>query len=262
MHKRHKNGHKKPKPYTKAQLLSSLPFSADSQRQRQPIEVAPNLQWEKLKESFRINWIFHLVLLLCMYTLSRAPGNKSSTIGLTISAFVVMAYGLVVHWLSHHIEVRPWLNTYDNWFTRNKWIKQCINWGCDFIEFHSTTHHDSAINKQPTNIAYEFINNALTQGLLVIVLKYVLSLVDNKVLILWALFYASVHNINYLYVKPLTHQEHHQDALTNYGIDFMDVIFGTKYDWTHLENHNHASINLIILTGLIYAGCMWKGKSP
>ena len=38
---------------------------------------------------------------------------------------------------------------------------------------------------------------------------------------------------------------------TNYGIDIYDIIFGTKYHWDDLENYNHYSINIVIITGLI-----------
>ena len=38
---------------------------------------------------------------------------------------------------------------------------------------------------------------------------------------------------------------------TNYGIDIWDILIGSKYDWTHIENHNNTIINLIVITTII-----------
>ena len=119
------------------------------------------------------------------------------------------------------------------------------------MEFHANTHHDTDINKQYKNIAIEFLNNMATQGVLLLIVKYFLNILDNRVILLWAFFYATVHNINYLYVKPSTHKEHHIDDKTNYGIDIWDIIIGSKYDWTNIETHNHTAINLIVITAVI-----------
>ena len=80
---------------------------------------------------------------------------------------------------------------------------------------------------------------------------YLLNLIDNRVVFLWAFFYATVHNINYIIVKPITHKEHHINDKTNYGIDIWDIIVGSKYDWNNIETHNHTAINLIIITAVI-----------
>ena len=77
---------------------------------------------------------------------------------------------------------------------------------------------------------------------------------NNSILMLWALFYATVHNINYNLTHPIEHKNHHMDAKTNYGIDIVDIILNTKYNTiyhpekTTFEDHNHASINIILIT--------------
>jgi hypothetical protein len=71
---------------------------------------------------------------------------------------------------------------------------------------------------------------------------------------LWALFYATVHNINYNITHPIEHKNHHIDPQTNYGIDIVDIILNTKYNTTNsskpisIEDHNHAAINIILIT--------------
>jgi sterol desaturase/sphingolipid hydroxylase (fatty acid hydroxylase superfamily) len=86
------------------------------------------------------------------------------------------------------------------------------------------------------------------QGLGVV---FIIKLIDIRVLLLWAFMYATVHNINYLYVKPTTHKDHHVNHHTNYGLDFVDILLNTKYDYNDVEQHNHAAINLILITYVI-----------
>ena len=107
------------------------------------------------------------------------------------------------------------------------------------------THHDKGVNKTIMNITYEFLNNVVMQGLGFILL---IKMIDTRVFILWAFMYASIHNINYLFINPSTHQDHHINNHTNYGIDYCDILFNTKTDWNDVEIHNHGSINLLIIT--------------
>ena len=121
-----------------------------------------------------------------------------------------------------------------------------------FLEFHPKTHHNSNINTQFKNIIFEFINNLFTQGFFLIIIIKVIKYINIKIVILWAFFYATIHNINFLFIKPTTHRDHHLDNTTNYGLDIYDIIFGTKYNWGDIENYNHGVINMIIITIIIY----------
>jgi hypothetical protein len=219
--------------------------------------IDPAIQLKAIQISLKQNWFFYIVLLCCIYAFTQCRYNKSSFVWATVSVVVVSFYGYLVHFYSHYMKLKltEFYNTYNNIFTRNKYIDWFIRQFIDFGEFHAKTHHDSDINKQVQNVIYEFVNNAITQGLSLIVLKKLLDLIDNRVIVLWALFYATVHNFNYYFVKPITHKEHHLDDRTNYGIDIWDIIVGSKYDWTHIESHNHAAINLGVLTAIIMYVC-------
>jgi len=63
--------------------------------------------------------------------------------------------------------------------------------------------------------------------------------------------YASGHIINYSFIEPSTHRDHHMNEKTNYGLDLYDIIFGSKFNWNDIENYNHVAINTIIFTSLI-----------
>ena len=122
---------------------------------------------------------------------------------------------------------------------------------CNFLDFHSTTHHNSEINSSWKNIIYEFINNICTQGLFFVIMVWFIKKVDIRICILWAFLYATIHNINYRIKPPKTHIQHHLDDQVNYGIDIWDIILNTKSDKMYIENHNHGAINLMVLTLLL-----------
>jgi sterol desaturase/sphingolipid hydroxylase (fatty acid hydroxylase superfamily) len=90
----------------------------------------------------------------------------------------------------------------------------------------------------------------MTQGLFLYLLIYFTSKLNKHVILLWAFLYASVHNINYLYVKPQTHENHHKNEYSSYGLDIWDIALGTNID-TKIEDYNHMAINLILLTLVI-----------
>jgi hypothetical protein len=205
-------------------------------------------------KSIKQNYIFYITILLCLYVFTKCSHNKSNFIYGIGSMIFITFYGYLIHYLSHFMgnTVSEIYKSYDNIFTRNKYFDWFAKHLIYFGEFHSRVHHDTSINKTYKNIALEIINNFITQGWAIIVIKYGLNLVDNRVILLWALYYATVHNINYNMIHPLTHKQHHMNNKTNYGIDIWDIIIGSKYDWDEVETHNHTSINLILITAVIY----------
>jgi hypothetical protein len=201
-------------------------------------------------QSIKQNYIFYFTLIACFFAFS----FKQRKLVMVIFSFIFITfYGHFVHMVSHDFNtiMSDTYKTFDNVFTRNKYLNWLIIKVINISEFHAKTHHDSEINKTKTNIIFEFLNNIISQGGLLIILKYFFNLIDNRIILLWALFYATVHNINYNIESPITHRQHHINDKTNYGIDIWDIIMETKYDYETIETHNHASINLILITGLI-----------
>jgi len=225
----------------------------EEEKKKCTFKIDSTVQIDAFYKSIKQNYIFYIVLISCLYAFTKCNYNKSSFTLTILSIGFITGYGYIMHYLSHYLNttMSEIYSTYDNVFTRNKYIDWLMRKYIYFMEFHDTTHHDTEINKKPTNIALEFLNNLATQGVLLIILKYVLNFIDNRVVFLWAFFYATVHNINYIIVKPSTHKEHHINDKTNYGIDIWDIIVGSKYDWNNIETHNHAAINLIVITAVI-----------
>ena len=204
-----------------------------------------------LVESLSKNITFYGISLYCLYLLSEKRICSMKFVQCIVSWIFICLFGYFIHLISHQVNLRDFYNQKDNLFTRNKYINKYANILLDIYDFHDKIHHDIEINKQPLNIFYEFTMNVYTQGIGLIVFIETLKLIDYRVIVLWAFLYATVHNINYLYLSPSTHRDHHKDSSTNYGIDTLDILFKTKYDVSDIEDLNHASINLLIITHII-----------
>lgn len=223
-------------------------------RQKSPVLPKINvdglnrLQLSALWKSIYGNYVFFIALFFCLYKFKQNTKYDASYLILFLSFIFASIQGYFSHYVSHHINFTDFYNTCDNILTRNKYVDGCLRSCVDFLDFHDKIHHDTDINKQTQNICYEFLNNVYMQGLGVVL---IIKLIDIRVLLLWAFMYAAVHNINYLYVKPTTHKDHHVNHHTNYGLDFVDILLNTKYDYNDVEQHNHAAINLILITYVI-----------
>ena len=213
-------------------------------------------QMEALKQNFKKNILFYFVVVLSCFIFTKY-NRKEDTIfiqtiyffKLIITFIICMMCGHTIHWVSHNINTLNYLNNCDNLLTRNKYINGIATFMCKIMDFHSVTHHDTSINKRFKNVLFEFLNNFLVQS--VFIVWFIQNILEFKIVLLWGLLYATLHNINYLFIKPTIHRDHHMKPTTNYGIDITDILFNTKYDWNDIENYNHYSINVVIFTFLM-----------
>jgi len=102
----------------------------------------------------------------------------------------------------------------------------------------------------------------------IIIFKYILPFdllyIDEWTVILYYLFYTSVHHINYGILKVNNvHKIHHETKIKNMGPDICDIIFNTKYKIElELENTDHYIPNIIISTIIIkIMQCLWYNKN-
>lgn len=204
-----------------------------------------------LYQHFIKNIPYYIVLIYCLYLLSDKSFYSFKFILCVFSWIFIGILGYFTHVIAHTVDLRKIYNSFDNVFTRNPYFNKGVNMFLKIYEFHGETHHDLDVNKQTYNIFYEFITNIYTQGLAFILFVEFVKLVNYKVVLLWCFMYATIHNINYNIIHPSVHRDHHIDCHTNYGIDVMDILFNTKYDKKDIENFNHVSINLLILTSII-----------
>jgi len=211
-------------------------------------KIDSNVQTDILKKHFKINYIFYIVILICLYVLSKSPNNTKSFLRILISFIIIIFWGYTAHVFSHQVSFTKMYDRNSIIFKSIPFLDICIRKIIYIFDFHDIIHHDTKINKEYKNMLLEGINNFFIQGFIVVVVGTLYNYLDWRIFMFWGLFYASIHIINYSYVMPTTHKYHHKDKNTNYGIDLIDIIMGTKYDWNDLEDYNHYSINAIILT--------------
>ena len=207
------------------------------------------------KNSITKNKWFYATLFVCfsMFKLQDIISSNQSTSYFTFafSFIFILVFGHIIHRLSHNVNFTEIYNAHKKGNVNNH-VDFILTKMCNLLDFHRTTHHDSDVNKKPINIFYEFMNNFLTQGgILVIFIWFCNNCIDMRIILLWAFMYATAHNINYMFLKPTVHRDHHLHEDTNYGLDIADIIFDTKYNLNDIEDHNHISINLIIITLII-----------
>jgi len=207
--------------------------------------------YRMLYKHFLKNIPFYIVLGYCLYLISGKSFCSFNYLRCIFSWIFIGILGYFTHVISHNVDLRKIYNMFDNVFTRNEYYNKAIDAILKVYEFHDESHHNLEINKEPLNIFYEFVTNIYTQGIWFILLVEFVKLIDTKVVLLWCFMYATIHNINYNILHPSVHRDHHKDCHTNYGIDVMDILFNTKYDKEDIENFNHVSINLLILTLII-----------
>lgn len=203
-----------------------------------------------LKKYLKINYIFYISLLIILILYSHKNKNFFSNF---FSLLIVMIIGYFIHYLSHNYLFEERLNHFiDNSFVySNENFKNKLKKTINFFDFHSNIHHNTDINKKLKYQIYEFLQNIFFEGFIPFLFIIIARNLQPKIFILWGLFYATVHLINYNIIKPKVHEQHHINSKTNYGIELMDIIFNSKFDDT-IENHNHATINLIILFLIFY----------
>ena len=84
---------------------------------------------------------------------------------------------------------------------------------------------------------------------------YGTTFVDPWVVLLFVLFYSSVHNVNYaIFRVNNVHNLHHRHIHTNIGPDVCDIFFNSKHQSnTEVENTNHYIPNIILGTIVVLA---------
>jgi hypothetical protein len=198
------------------------------------------------------NYPFYIITIICIFILSRKSTNKRNYLVMLLSLVYIAFAGYFIHIISHNIHYTEMYDNHPVIYKNVAVLDKCIRGFTWFLDFHHISHHNSEINKQPKYQLLEAINNFVMQGAIGVCAGTLYNMMDWRMFIFWGVFYASFHIINYTYCEPAVHSHHHQDINSNYGIDIFDILMGTKHDWTDVENYNHYSFNMIIITVLFY----------
>lgn len=181
-----------------------------------------------IKKCLELNkWFFSSIVIMTLI-FGYVSNDYIRTILTTIIIFI---WAYTTHILAHMIQPLKW--------------------------FHSFHHDDRTSHTWYGELIETLVNIFGSGGLTILFLNIFLEIItgykllNNYVIFLFSFFYASYHMINYHILKVSTHVNHHKEVKTNYGPDIMDIIFNTKHkEDTEIENMNHGTINIIILTVL------------
>lgn len=173
-----------------------------------------------IKTSLQTNYLSWIVILLSIVLVSH-PFITSGFI--TFFSLLLAAY--FIHKLSH----------------------DCINLFTILHHYHHA--HDNFFSH------FSQIILELLLGMIYIPLCYCLgnTYLDIWSVLLFTLFYSTIHNFNYGYLRVNNvHFLHHIDMYTNFGPDICDIAFHTKNPKnTDVENTQHYIPNIITITVLI-----------
>ena len=216
-------------------------------------------------KSIKLNFVFWTSTIICLIVITQFSDDQSYwNTGITF--ILAMLLGWYIHYLSHAYDLLLIYENSNNSLMNYIKSNQTLDYLCRNIiyytfDFHDKIHHDTSVNKKKFNLVWEFFQNFLMEGGFLILLAYFYDFKINlgsctfkfnkAVLLLWGMLYASVHNINYIILGCNQHVNHHINPKTNYGIDILDILFDTKYNIENIEDLNHASLNVILITLII-----------
>ncbi len=119
----------------------------------------------------------------------------------------------------------------------------------NFKYFHQLHHNEKHNKKVWAEIIEWLVNIIQIGGLILIPINYFIEkyfkiqFLSNYLIIYYTLVYTSTHMINYHIMSIDTHIKHHLNTKTNFGPDYVDILFGTKYNGSTFEEMNETIIN-------------------
>jgi sterol desaturase/sphingolipid hydroxylase (fatty acid hydroxylase superfamily) len=122
-----------------------------------------------------------------------------------------------------------------------------------YLNTHWIFHHQPLkILDRRVELALEMIND-LAMSLTVIFLQYFTGIwfVPISIVLFYAIWYTSVHIVNYSIIGSQVHKDHHKNVGTNFGPDVLDQLFGTNHEPTK-EDLIPLAPNMVIAFGIVY----------
>jgi len=173
-----------------------------------------NNKINKIFESLELNYKSWVVIFICLFFL---PVKESSFLNKIFSFFLMLIISYYFHYIAH--------------------VDTCNS------SVHLYHHENNNLFSHFIQILLEFVTI-----LLIIPVNYLfnITILDNWTVVLFYLFYTTVHNINYsIFHINTIHEKHHKEVTTNIGPDICDILFDTKHD-ENIENTDHYILNILV----------------
>ena len=88
----------------KNKLYKEMSTQTEEQNKYKNNRISIDVQFEKLKENIKINYIYYIVTLFCLYALSRSRASDKSFIFIVGTYIIASAMGYLYHYVTHHIQ--------------------------------------------------------------------------------------------------------------------------------------------------------------
>jgi len=159
-----------------------------------------------------LDWMNHYAMTILVggaFTILLAgpeAGPVKAILGISIMYFWVYFIHRALHFLPTEGPFR-YLNTH--WIFHHQPLKLLPRW---------------------LELCLETVND-LWMGLSVLALQYLTGIwiVPISIILFYAIWYTSVHIVNYSIVGSPVHRDHHKNVGTNFGPDVIDHFFGTNH---------------------------------
>jgi sterol desaturase/sphingolipid hydroxylase (fatty acid hydroxylase superfamily) len=122
-----------------------------------------------------------------------------------------------------------------------------------YINTHWIFHHQPLkILPRWLELCLEFLND-MAMSLIVMVIQKLagINIVPTSIILFYALWFSSVHIVNYSIIGSQVHRDHHKNVGTNFGPDVIDHMFGTNHEPTR-EDLIPLSPNIIFAFGITF----------
>jgi len=121
-----------------------------------------------------------------------------------------------------------------------------------YINTHWIFHHQPLkILDRRVELALEMVND-LAMSLTVLWIQGMTGIwvVPTSVILFYAIWYTSVHIVNYSVIGSQIHRDHHKNVGTNFGPDVLDHAFGTNHE-SKKEDLIDLAPNMVITFGIV-----------
>ena len=217
---------------------------------------ASSLRASRALEWARINLPFLVVYSLAAAVLSLTFGRFASPIANLLSGLVTAGLapyvGFLIHMLAHKIDYMRTI--YDRFESdTNPVLRTALYWLSWYLDFHDDVHHCPEQSRRWYNVLFEAVQNFQFQALLLLCVNTAIGRpLNNHVVVMWGLFYVTIHLVNFSVYKHKTHELHHTNRFTNYEPYIFDILHNTTFDDDAvMESWNTTAINVVVVSALI-----------
>lgn len=209
------------------------------------------IQWVKINLSFLLTYFVAAAALSLSF--GRFVSPIANLLSGLITAMVAPYVGFLVHMLSHKVDyMRTIYNRFESHV--NPVLRTLLYWLSWYLDFHDDVHHCPEESKRWYNVMFEAVQNFQFQALFLLCVNTAIGRpLNNHVIVMWGLFYVTIHLINFSVCEHKTHELHHVDRFTNYEPYIFDILHGTTFhdDPVMIESLNTTAINVVVVSAVI-----------